>query len=197
MAIILDLETCNWFSKGDSRPRGIQLKEMIFGIAVTYDDVTREYKEWGMKDLVGLWLYMKKNIVCGWNIIDFDIPVIRYNLQGDGYPADESIEAYDLFHLIREKTGRWYSLNAATKANLGQEKTADGLQAAKWLAEWLETKDETLYRQAMDYCRNDVALEYALYHKLHSGSPLELPVMPEKKFFSRMYYNPDGTVTEG
>lgn len=196
MAIVLDIETVNFFNRLDQRPRELQLRDMIFGLAVTYDDQTGEYKEWGMKDLVALWLYMKSQTVCGWNIIDFDIPVIRYALQGDGYPADESIMAYDLFHLIRQKTGRWYSLNAATKANLGREKTADGLQAAKWLAEWLETKDETLYRQAMDYCRNDVALEYALYEKLSKGESLELPIVPEKKIFTRLLYNANGSVSE-
>ncbi len=197
MPIILDIETSTFFRPYDKRPREMQLKEMVFGIAVTYNDYTKEWREWGIKDLVPLWKYLQNTTVCGWNIVNFDIPVIRLTLQGDGYPADDSIRAWDIFNQVKEKTGRWYSLNVIAKANLGREKTADGAQAALWLQEWLSTQDDALLRKAFDYCRNDVWLEYSLYAHLQTGKPLVLPPIPGKGFQANLYYHRDGSITDG
>jgi hypothetical protein len=196
MALLLDIETPTVFKKGDRRPRETQLKEMTFGIAVTYDDEADEYKEWGITDLPALWAYMQGKVICGWNIVSFDIPVIRYTLQGDGYPAFETLMAWDLFLQIREKTGRWYGLEQIALENVGRGKSADGLQAARWLQEWLSTQDPDLLRKAFNYCRGDVELEYALYAHLKAGKPLKLPPLVGKGTNETFYYQPDGRITD-
>lgn len=188
----LDIETASWFTRGDPRPREEQLRDQKFAIAVTYDDQTGEYIEWTKKDLIPLWHYLLTDTITGFNIIDFDLPVIRYNMPPGTILPEKQPVCYDIFAEIRHHTTYWFSLNAVLIANNLGAKTADGLQAAQWLAEYERTQDEALLRKALDYCRNDVALEYALYKFLADGNELWLP--PIKDMKRGIMYKKDGSV---
>lgn len=181
--IYLDIETLDFFQDPAIKalPREQQLRAMRFGIAVTYNDTGDEWREWLPDQLPDLWAYLQGDIVAGWNIRSFDIPVIIHGMARLGHQVDASaIRARDLFYSIRDVTGRWYKLEEIAQSNLGRGKSADGQQAAVWLREWQTTGDIAPLRQALDYCQRDVELERDLYRWLYDGKPLLLPHRPAK-----------------
>lgn len=200
--IYLDIETLDFFADAHikSLPRAEQLTAMRFGIAVTYNDVADEWLEWTPDQLPDLWAYLRyahsDAPVAGWNIAEFDWPVIRNNVArfGDAilYHGRQP-ELDDLFQRIKAKTGRWYKLEVVAQTNLGRGKSADGQQAAEWLREWSESGDQEALRKALDYCRLDVELERDLYLHL-AQQPLRLPPRVERGELNELLYYADGTV---
>lgn len=169
---------------------------MQFAIAVTYNDEIDEWKEWTLPMLPHLWEYLKTDTVCGFNIVAFDLPVIMYSLwrMGEKCEGYNQLRTHDLFALIREVTGRWYSVEALVISNLGRSKNGSGLEVAGWLAEYEVTGDESLLRKSFTYCRNDVDLEYSLYRILLGGAPLILPPIPKKAFHTTLKFYLDGRI---
>jgi hypothetical protein len=198
--IYVDIETRNFFGDEVIKdlPRELQILSMDFGLAVTWnsdeweaalpeiDFLNFEYSGeedafYGWPDYQAklLWEYlMTADIIAGYNITTFDLPVIartagvrvgdhRYNMN----KALKFPRVYDLFYVIKETTGRWYKLEDLAQANLSKGKTADGLQAARWLA----TRDKKDYWKAFEYCKNDVALEVQLGELARGGYPIKLP----------------------
>lgn len=178
--IYFDIETLDFFQDPAiaALPRAQQIGALRFGIAVTYDDVTGIWREWLPARLPYLWQdLLSVDHVCGWNIRDFDLPVIAANLaRFHDYPSadlDPLGRVVDLFDDIRRATGRWYKLDTIAEANLNRRKIAHGQQAT----EWLRSGDT---RRAATYCRDDVELVVALYDKLKRGEALTLPPRPER-----------------
>lgn len=199
--IYLDIETLDFFADPAIKalPRERQLKAIRFGIAVTYNDAADEWLEWATSDIGDLWPYLRLpgTTLAGWNIVDFDWPVIRNGIipYGDALLSHgHEPEFHDLFHTIKAKTGRWYKLDVVTQANLGRAKSADGQQAALWLRDWYENGNGAALRQALDYCRLDVELERDLYLHLTSGKPLRLPPRAERQEINELLYYADGAV---
>jgi hypothetical protein len=182
--VYLDIETFHWFDSPEIArlpSRELQLLALEFGCAVTYDLDQEEYLEWWTGDADRLVNYLRNyNLVAGWNIASFDLPIVLF--YGSGNPNHyPTTHVYDLFDLIRKATNRWYKLDLIAQTNLGQAKTADGKQAAMWLHEWRngEHRDPSLFQQALDYCRNDVRLEMELGELARRGLPLTLPGLPK------------------
>lgn len=181
MTVYLDIETTTWFSDPHIKalPRAEQLAAMRFGCGVTatIDLYDPSWQEWSESDIAGLYEYLVtcKRLVVGWNIIDFDWPVIMENARRAGVTVleieTEFVQFLDLFAEIRRTTGRWYKLEDVAVANLGRGKLADGQLAA----EWLRSGDPDLVRRAIDYCRHDVLLTVSLHSILLRGDPLVLP----------------------
>jgi hypothetical protein len=120
-----------------------------------------------------LWDHLlRADLVVGWNILAFDLPIIRRVASEHGYPDPGLTHptTLDLFDRIRCHTGRWYKLADAAIANGCGEKSADGQQAAEWLrtGEW---------QKAADYCEQDVRLTQRLYDLARSDGLL-LPPRP-------------------
>ena len=87
--IYLDIETLSFFSDPEIKalPRSEQLAAMRFGWAVTYRTDLKTWQEWQPDHVVNLcdllsWCAMP---VAGWNIVDFDVPVIEHNVRRVGY----------------------------------------------------------------------------------------------------------------
>lgn len=180
--IFLDIETLDLFS--DPHFRGLsrfqQIAALRFGLAVTHDTETGVWREWFPDALPALWQYLAGTELCGWNILDFDLPVIAHNLAqvhniADGGPGHFG-RIVDLFDDIRRETGRWYKLDLIAEVNLGRKKIAHGTQAP----EWLLSGDPELVRRAAEYCRDDVALVVELYRILAEGKGIKLPARPER-----------------
>lgn len=193
--IFLDIETLDFFQ--DERikalPRAEQLAAIRFGIAVTYCDQRDEWREWLPDQLPDLWGYLFGHDIGGWNIADFDIPIIEHNLRSLGHrPREGSLVLHDIFQQIRTKTGRWYKLETVSQANFGRGKSADGQQAAEWLREWQDKGDQEALRKALDYCRLDVELERDLHLHL-AQQPLRLPPRPDRRELNEILYYADGT----
>lgn len=186
--IYLDIETTTWFSDPDIKalPRDQQIKAMRFGCAVTYNEAANEWLDWQAHDVADLYAYLgylPETILAGWNVKDFDWPVICNNAQSIN-PALRpcSPQLYDPFDLIRQKTGRWYSLETIAQHNLGRGKLADGQKAA----EWLRSGDPDLVTRALEYCRYDVQLTMDLTAILRSGEPLRLPPRAQRQEWNEM-----------
>lgn len=190
--LYLNCETLDFFQDEHikSLPRDQQLQAMRLGVAVTshhYGD----FFEWFPRDINGLWNELgETDLIVGWNIIDFDLPVLNANwLAIEGDETDLStLPCYDIFAEIRKVTGRWYSLEAVAQANLGRGKLADGQKAA----EWLRSGDSDLIAKALEYCRYDVQLIIDLHAILLSGEPLRLPPRTQRQELNEVLFWADG-----
>lgn len=188
--IYLDIETLDFFQ--DERikalPRDQQLKAMRLGVAVTCGQWS-DFVEWFPSDLDGLWYEIgEADVIVGWNIIDFDLPVLNYNWDDE---ADLSrLNCYDIFAEIRKATGRWYKLEDVAQANLGRGKLADGQKAA----EWLRSGEAELIAKAVEYCRYDVRLTVDLYEILLSDQPLRLPPRLARQELNEILFWRDGRI---
>ena len=196
MTVFLDIETLDFFQDAHIKalPRDQQLKAMRFGCAVTYNDAADEWLEWQAHDIADLYAYLgylPETILVGWNIKDFDWPVIcNHAISANSALRQCNPKFYDLFDLIRQKTGRWYSLEVIAQHNLGRGKLADGQKAA----EWLRSDDADLVAKAFEYCRYDVQLTMDLAAILRSGEPLRLPPRAQRQEWNEvLIWNEGGT----
>jgi hypothetical protein len=202
--IYLDIETLDFFQDEHikSLPREQQLAAMRFGCAVLFNSVAGDWLEFTQGALDDLWCYVRyipsqspHTILVGWNIINFDWPVICSNVKRRDN-ADYLMrrgrdpEFVDLFALIRQHTGRWYSLETVAQHNLGRGKLADGQRAA----EWLRSDDPEQIAKAMEYCRYDVQLTIDLHAILLRGEPLRLPPRAKRQELNEIHWWLDGRV---
>ena len=87
-------------------------------------------------------------LVVGYNLYEFDYPVIR-KYDTDDILDDICVKTLDVFSRVRDVTGVWYKLDALLEANNITCKTSDGLQA---IAMYQEGRLDELE----SYCVNDV-----------------------------------------
>lgn len=187
--IYLDIETLDFFQ--DERikalPRDKQLKAMRLGVAVTCND-KNDFATYFPSDLGSLWCELyEADLVVGWNIADFDLPILRYHW---GEADLSRLNCCDIFAEIRTVTGRWYKLEDVAQANLGRGKLADGQKAA----EWLRSGDAELIAKAVEYCRYDVQLTVDLHAILLSDQPLRLPPRLARQEINEILFWRDGRV---
>ncbi len=181
--IIVDIETTKFFDHPDVArlPRKKQLDALPFGLAVTYDSENDEHILWNGEVVAhSLWEYLLKSnqVVGGWNIIRFDIPIIqRAAAMFPGFdPGLTSPAVLDLFDRIIIHTGRWYPLGFIAEVNGLGSKLADGKQASQWL----NSGDPALIQRCAEYCKNDVDLTWRLY-ELARTTGIYLPARPGRK----------------
>jgi hypothetical protein len=178
--IIVDIETTKFFDHPDvaGLPRKRQIDALPFGLAVTYDSQNDEYRYWMAAR--GLWEYLLScnQVVGGWNIIRFDIPIITRTAADAGMPDPglTSPEVLDLFDRIIVHTQRWYGLGFIAEVNGLGGKAGDGKQAS----EWLNSGDAALIQRCAEYCKRDVELTWQLYEKARTEG-LYLPARPGRK----------------
>lgn len=196
MAVYLDIETLDFFSDPHIKtlPRNEQLQAMRLGCAVTYDAQADMWEEWTAEQSMDLCeaLILRDCPIVGWNVQDFDWPVITSNARRAGWNpfgfAESAPPFVDLFAEIRRTTGRWYKLEDVCQSTLGRGKLADGQQAA----EWLRSGDPELIRKALTYCRHDVELTVSLHSRLLSGDPLRLLPRAQRQELNEILWRLDG-----
>ncbi len=152
------------------------LADMKLALAVTYNDLSSQFKTYHEKDVDRLLfdLVMADRVV-GYNIDRFDLPVLK------GYTNWDlsRVRTFDMLADIYRKLGFRLKLTDLAEATLGVGKSADGLQALKW---WKEGRVDLIEQ----YCRRDVEVTrdlfvfgrrngYVLYRD-RDGRPLRLPV---------------------
>ena len=173
LTLILDVET----QRSAEEVGGWQnIPDMKLALAVTYNQVTSEFKTHYEKDVDRLLLDLAMaDRVIGYNIDRFDIPVLK------GYtPWDLSrIRTFDILADIYRKLGFRLKLGDLAQATLGVGKSSDGLQSLQW---WKEGRIDLIEQ----YCRHDVEVtrdvylfgkqnRYVLYRD-RDGKQLRLPV---------------------
>lgn len=174
--LYFDVETLDLFDTAHRQPA-----DLHFGIAVSFEPEREPSRQWTYYSIARAFdLYRamcNADQVIGWNCAAFDIPVVTAQLgrefSPDAFKPKEwkPAQVIDLMAQIRDTTGRWYKLEVIAQANLRRGKISDGLTAVQWL----NSGDEDLVSQAMEYCREDVQLTYDLHQILLSGQPLILP----------------------
>ncbi|MCP3926928.1 MAG: DEAD/DEAH box helicase [Desulfobacterales bacterium] len=129
----------------------------LMGISclVLYDSRDDKYHEYTMDNIDELTGHLEElDLIIGFNIIRFDYLVLSgvldYNFN--------KLPTLDLLEKVHKRLGYRLSLDHLANLNLGEEKTADGLQALKW---WKEGK----IRKIIDYCIKDVEITKKIYLK--------------------------------
>lgn len=145
--IVLDLETKQTFREA--------IKQEKLGISVVgiYDYKDRQLKSFAEEELSLLYPIMEHaSLIIGFNIDDFDLPVLSAY-----YPGDiNQFQTFDILEDVRKKLGRRLSLNDFAKATLGKGKTGHGLDAINL---YREGKLDELKK----YCLDDVDLTRELF----------------------------------
>ncbi|HKN48280.1 MAG TPA: DEAD/DEAH box helicase [Candidatus Polarisedimenticolia bacterium] len=149
---------------------------MKIALAVTYNDVTSQFKTYLEKDVDRLLLdLVMADRVVGYNVDRFDLGVLKAYTDWDL----GRIRTFDMLADIYRKLGFRLKLTDLAVATLGVGKTADGLQSLRW---WKEGKVDLIEQ----YCRRDVEVTrdlflfgqrngYVLYRD-RDGRPVRLPV---------------------
>lgn len=142
LPVVIDFETKYTFREY-SDPRKLEIS-----VAGAYDYATDTGIVFQEHELSGLFRLMESaSYVIGFNIIDFDLPVLQ-----PYYPGDVThFRAFDLMSDIKDKLGRRLSLDSLIKATLGKGKTGHGLQAVEFFK-------QGKLRELSEYCLSDVML---------------------------------------
>jgi DEAD/DEAH box helicase domain-containing protein len=149
---------------------------MKLALAVTYNDVTSQFRTYHEKDVNDLLLdLLTADRVIGYNIERFDLTVLK------GYTDRDlsRIRTLDMMVDVYRKLGFRLRLADLAEATLGVGKSADGLQSLQW---WKEGRLDLIEQ----YCRRDVEVTrdlflfgrnngYLLYRD-RDGRSLRLPV---------------------
>jgi len=149
---------------------------MGLALAVVYDvqrGVYRTYYEADVQRLL-LDLVMADRVI-GFNIDRFDLVVLS------GYTEQDlsRIRTMDMLSAIHRQLGFRLSLNHLTAENLGESKSADGLQSLRW---WKDGRIDLIE----SYCRKDVEVTRRLFelgrergyllYRDHSDRRVRVPV---------------------
>ncbi len=154
--IFLDVES----QKSAQEVGGWKPELMLFGLAVTHDDV-HGYQTWYEKDIAALVdLLLSSDQVVGYNLIDFDLRLIAAY---DRRIAQVTSKAVDLLTQISSALGFRLKLDDVARATLGRGKTGDGMLS---LSLWKQGR----FAEVEAYCKMDVELTKELHaHALQHG----------------------------
>ncbi len=128
-------------------------KKLEVTVVAVYDYKNNQGLVFEEKELSKLFnLFEKSSYIIGFNIIDFDLPVLSAY-----YPGDINVfSKLDILDDIKNKIGRRISLNEVINATLGKKKTGHGLLAIDY---YRQGKIEELKK----YCLNDVLFTKELF----------------------------------
>lgn len=154
--IYLDVES----QKSAQEVGGWKPELMLFGLAVTHDDV-HGYRTWYEKDIAALVdLLLSSDQVIGYNLIDFDLKLIAAY---DRRVEQVAHKAVDLLTQINSALGFRLKLDDVARATLGKGKTGDGMLS---LSLWKQGR----LAEVEAYCEMDVELTKELHiHALQHG----------------------------
>lgn len=148
--VFFDLET-----QRDSDDVGgwSHIADMGLSVAVTYSTANRQFHHYGEHNVQALIEELKAaDLVVGFNVIRFDYQVLSAYTD---YPLRQ-LPTLDMLEHIYNYLGFRISLDELAYVNLGEAKSASGLQAVTW---WKEGQLERL----MEYCIHDVEITRDLY----------------------------------
>ncbi len=172
--LVIDIETKNTFLEV-GRDNFEKLETSVIGI---YSYLSNQYFSFDENQIKEAGDLIKKaNLVVGFSINRFDIPVLKRHFDFDIY----SIPRFDLLDEIELQLGRRISLNHLAKTNLGLEKTHHSLEAP------------VLYREGKldelkDYCLNDVKITKELYDLAKTRGHLLVP-QKEGEIIDKVRFN--------
>jgi hypothetical protein len=188
--IVLDIETELTWDAAKARCAHPALQRALFAshawIAVT-SDLDGQTLTWQRDEAEDLLEYLGAHRVTGWNIDDFDLPIIALTVfQQRRRIWSTGIESLDLFAQILRDTKVMFKLEAVAQENLGEGKLSSSAEIPALfapLARERRRKWETIpeYARIVEHCQRDVLLERMLFQQaLTTG--LRLPEVPASKY---------------
>ena len=147
---VLDIET-----RRSAREVGGWHKAHKMGVScvVVYDSKEDRYKKYFQDDIPELIRDLQAmDLVVGFNIKRFDYAVLGGLVSFDF----NALPTLDILEHVHKQLGYRLSLDHLAQATLGEQKSADGLQALRW---WKEGKIDKIIK----YCTQDVAVTRGLY----------------------------------
>lgn len=147
--VVIDVETQHTFREvGGYEP--VKLKISVAGL---YDYATDRYLTFEEPELPKLFPYLENaSAIIGFNIIDFDLPVISPYYVGQ----ITRFSTIDLLKIIEKALGFRLSLDDLVRETLGTTKTGHGLLAIEYFRSGEMDK-------LKEYCLSDVRLTKNLY----------------------------------
>lgn len=169
MDIFIDSETLDSLHDPEivRLPEAERIGALRFGLAVTYDEMFG-WRTWTVSLAEMLWrhLAMPSSRVVGWDILDYDLPVLRHASR-----SHAPMRALDLSAEIRAATDRHYTLDTVARANLNRGKILD----TQLVIGWLRVGDSASMTKVTEHCRNNVQLVMDLCERITQDQPLVLP----------------------
>jgi len=155
--IVLDIETQNLFSDVGGKEN---LTKLLLSVAGVYSYSDGEFLTFTEKEIPAFESLLKKtDLIIGFNINHFDLPVLQKYLTVDL----SKIPALDIMNEVINTMGHRVSLDDLVSNTLGKRKSANGLMAVEY---WREGRMDELKK----YCLDDVRLTRDLYeHGLKNG----------------------------
>lgn len=149
LPVVLDLETQQTFRQvGGFYPK--KLKISVVGI---YDYASDAYLSFTESELHKLFPYLENaSEIIGFNIIDFDLPVLSSYYVGDLL----KFNLLDLLVIVQKSLGFRISLDDIAKETLGTQKNGHGLLAIEYFKAGQMEK-------LKDYCLSDVKITREIY----------------------------------
>ena len=155
--IVLDIETKNLFSDVGGKENLTKLSLSVAGVFSYTDNAFLTFSENEMPQFQNL--LGKTDLIIGFNINHFDLPVLQKYLSVDL----SKIPTLDIMNEVVSKMGHRVSLDDLVSNTLGKRKSANGLMAVQY---WREGRIDELKK----YCLDDVRLTRDLYeHGLKNG----------------------------
>ena len=155
--IVLDIETKNLFSDVGGKENLTKLSLSVAGVFSYADNAFLTFSENEMPQFQNL--LGKTDLIIGFNIDHFDLPVLQKYLSVDL----NKIPTLDIMNEVVGKMGHRVSLDDLVSNTLGKRKSANGLMAVEY---WREGRMDELKK----YCLDDVRLTRDLYeHGLKNG----------------------------
>lgn len=149
--IVFDVETKKSFDEVGGRNNLAALGVSVLGAYFYRDDSLKAYEE---RELPEFEEELKKaDRVIGFNIRNFDLPVLQPYMK---QVALNAMPTVDIFDDVTVKLRHRISLDALAKATLGAQKSGHGLEALQWFK-------EGRIQKVKDYCLKDVELTRDLY----------------------------------
>lgn len=144
-----------------------QKHKMGVSVAVTYSTGSGEYRIYQENEMQALVDELTRaDLVVGYNHIGFDYGVLQsYTV----FDLLETTTNFDMLVDVEQRLGHRLKLDAIASATLGVGKTADGILALKWWAEYKRNGDKELLLKIAEYCCYDVKVtkmvhEYGVAH---------------------------------
>ncbi|MBI5059297.1 DEAD/DEAH box helicase [candidate division KSB1 bacterium] len=154
------------------------IRFMRLAIGVVWDSKTNRMSAYGESEVEALIAHLQSaDLVVGYNLKRFDYEVLR----GYTFADLQALPTLDLLLEVQDSLGNRLKLDTLTRATLGAQKTADGLQSLEWFK-------EGRLDLVTEYCIHDVELTrdlllfalghgYVLYERKDFGTvriPLRL-----------------------
>ncbi len=148
--IFFDLETQRSIQQVGGR-ENIRLLRM--SVAVTFSTAANAFKTYLERDAPALVADLKSATrVIGFNLLQFDYPVLKYYTQ----ERLNELPTLDLLQDLYNKLGFRIGLDALARATLGCNKSSDGLTAIRWF-------QEGKIDELLAYCCDDVRITKQLF----------------------------------